>query len=298
MQPEIINIGPETINHNFPGFMNLYDATAIKISAVVTKNYSTSFSLATSLLEKHHRDAIYSIYGFVRLADEIVDTFHEYPREQLLSKVEADLKEALEQGICINPVLHSFQRTVKKYSIPFCYIRAFLDSMKADLQIQCYNTKQSAGEYIYGSAEVVGMMCLRVFTDGNEQRFDALKEPARKLGSAFQKVNFLRDLKNDTGLLHRSYFPELAQNTFTERTKKMLVAEIDSEFDEAFKGIQQLPEDARTAVLTAYYYYRMLLLKIKNTPAHKIMESRIRISNFKKLYLLMKAKVVCQLNLL
>ncbi len=298
MQFEQVNIRPQINNHHPVGFMDLYDNTSIKISAVVTKSYSTSFSLATSLLEKEHRDAIYSIYGFVRLADEIVDTFHDYPKERLLSKIESDLKESLEQGICINPVLHSFQRTVKKYDIPFRYIRAFLDSMKADLLIKNYDTKQSAHEYIYGSAEVVGLMCLRVFTDGDESRFNALKVPAQKLGSAFQKVNFLRDLKNDTGILDRVYFPELTHEKFTELTKKKIVAEIESEFDEALKGIQQLPSDAKIAVLTAYYYYRMLLLKIKKTPAEHIMESRIRISNFRKACLLIKAKVVCQFNLI
>ncbi len=288
---------PNEIHSRYPvGYMNLYDTTAVKISAVVTKSYSTSFSLATSLLEKEHRDAIYSVYGFVRLADEIVDTFHEYPKEQLLIKIESDLKESLEQGICINPVLHSFQRTVRKYNIPYSYIGAFLDSMKADLWVKSYNTAQRADKYIYGSAEVVGLMCLCIFTDGDEVRFKALKEPARKLGSAFQKVNFLRDLKNDTGILNRVYFPELTLEKFTELTKKKIVSEIESEFDEAYKGIQKLPKDAKVAVLTAYYYYRMLLLKIKNTPAEHIMESRIRISNLRKLSLLIKAKVVCQFN--
>ncbi|MFW6289568.1 MAG: phytoene/squalene synthase family protein [Mariniphaga sp.] len=290
---------PSAVNNRHPvDFLNLYDTTAIKISKVVTQSYSTSFSLATSLLKKQHRDAIYAIYGFVRLADEIVDSFHEYPKEHLLNKIEADLKESLEQGICINPVLHSFQMAVKKYNIPFSYIRAFLDSMKADLLVKSYSTKQLAGEYIYGSAEVVGLMCLRVFTDGNASHFDALKEPAKKLGSAFQKVNFLRDLKNDTGNLDRVYFPELTRDKFTELTKKKIVTEIESEFDEALKGIQKLPDDAKVAVLTAYYYYRILLLKIKNTPAENILESRIRISNLRKFYLLIKAKFVCQFNLI
>ncbi len=278
--------------------MNLYDSTAVKISRVVTKNYSTSFSLATSLLEKQHRDAIYSIYGFVRLADEIVDTFHEYPKEKLLQKIESDLKEALAQGICINPVLHSFQLTVNKYNIPYKYIQAFLDSMKADLMVKEYNTKRKANDYIYGSAEVVGLICLRVFTDGDEARFKELEKPAMKLGSAFQKVNFLRDLRNDIGDLGRIYFPEIVNGNLNEQNKKIIIEEIEAEFDEAFKGIQKLPQDVKVAVLTAYYYYRILILKIKNTPADKIMESRIRISNFKKIYLLMKAKVVCQLNLL
>jgi 15-cis-phytoene synthase len=194
--------------------------------------------------------------------------------------------------------LHSFQLTVNKYNIPYKYIQAFLDSMKADLRVKEYNTKQNAGEYIYGSAEVVGLICLRVFVDGDDARFKELKKPAMKLGSAFQKVNFLRDLKNDIGDLGRIYFPELVNGNLNEQNKKIIIAEIEAEFDEALKGIQKLPQDVKVAVLTAYYYYRILILKIKNTPADKIMESRIRISNFKKIYLLMKAKVVCQLNLL
>lgn len=277
---------------------NLYDSTSVEISKVVTKKYSTSFAMATGLLDKQQRDAIYSVYGFVRLADEIVDTFHDYPKEQLLRKIKQDLQESLELGICINPVLHSFQLTVRKYNIPFAYIRAFLDSMEADLIVKSYSTKQSAGEYIYGSAEVVGLMCLRIFTHGDEQSFNSLKEPARKLGSAFQKVNFLRDLKNDTGNLDRSYFPELNHEKLTDKNKQLLVSEIEAEFDEALKGIRKLPGNARVAVLTAYFYYRMLLMKIKGTPADKIMESRIRISNFRKIVLLLKAKVVCQFNLL
>jgi 15-cis-phytoene synthase len=276
--------------------MNLYDSTAIHISKVVTQSYSTSFSMATSLLDRQHRDAIYSIYGFVRLADEIVDTFHEYPKEQLLNKIETDLKESLENGICINPVLHSFQLMVKKYNVPYKYINAFLLSMKSDLMIKEYNTQPKADKYIYGSAEVVGLICLRVFTDGDEERFNELEKPAMKLGSAFQKVNFLRDLKNDTGILKRSYFPELTREKLNEQNKQKIISEIEMEFDEALKGIRKLPPDAKVAVLTAYYYYRELLIKIKNTPSDLIMESRIRISNFMKIYLLLKAKIVCQIN--
>jgi 15-cis-phytoene synthase len=276
--------------------MNLYDSTAIHISKVVTQSYSTSFSMATSLLDRQHRDAIYSIYGFVRLADEIVDTFHEYPKEQLLNKIETDLKESLENGICINPVLHSFQLMVKKYNVPYKYINAFLLSMKSDLMIKEYDTQPKADEYIYGSAEVVGLICLRVFTDGDEERFNELEKPAMKLGSAFQKVNFLRDLKNDTGILKRSYFPELTREKLNDQNKQKIIAEIEKEFDEALKGIRKLPPDAKVAVLTAYYYYRELLIKIKNTPSDLIMESRIRISNFMKIYLLLKAKIVCQIN--
>lgn len=273
------------------GFLNIYDLTSIEISKVITTSYSTSFSLATGLLKKQHRDAIYSIYGFVRLADEIVDTFQDYPKESLLNKIESDLKESLDQGICVNPVLHSFQKTVKKYNIPYSYISAFLDSMRADLNIKSYYTNQASGEYIYGSAEVVGLMCLKVFADGDDEQFMALKEPAKKLGSAFQKVNFLRDLKNDIDILGRIYFPELTGEKFTEQSKSKIIAEIEQEFEGAYGGIQQLPGNARRAVLTAYYYYKALLGKIKNIPAGQIRENRIRISNLKKFFLLIKAQL-------
>lgn len=277
--------------------MRLYDKTAIKISKVVTECYSTSFSMATSLLEKQHRDAIYSIYGFVRFADEIVDTFHDFPKRQLLEKFEADLKEALQQDISLNPILHSFQQTVKKYNIPIHNIEAFLSSMKSDLEKKTYDNKTEANDYIYGSADVVGLMCLRIFVDGNETRFKALEKPAMKLGSAFQKVNFIRDLKEDTQHLGRSYFPELNNHNFNEKNKAEIIADIESDFGAAFLGIKQLPQSAKIAVLAAYYYYRGLLEKIKNTPAEKVIGSRIRISDTKKLMLLFKAKTVCKFGL-
>ncbi len=273
---------------------------------MVTECYSTSFSMATGLLGKQHRDAIYSIYGFVRFADEIVDTFHDYPKKQLLEKFESDLKDALQQGISLNPILHSFQQTVKKYNIPFQNIDAFLTSMKCDLAKKNYNSKHEANEYIYGSADVVGLMCLRVFVDGNETRFKELEKPAMKLGSAFQKVNFIRDLKNDTQHLGRSYFPEVNNHNFNEKNKAEIIAEIEFDFDAAFLGIKQLPKTTKTAVLSAYYYYRDLLKKIyyyrdllkkiKNTPAEKVISSRIRISDTKKIMLLLKAKTACKLG--
>lgn len=278
--------------------MKLFDHTATKISKVVTTSYSTSFSMATGMLDKKHRDAVYAIYGFVRFADEIVDTFHEFNKKELLDKFENDLKDALAQGISMNPILHSFQNVVREYGIPYQYIDAFLTSMKYDLDKKNYENQLEADTYIYGSADVVGLMCLRVFTDGDETRFNELKKPAMKLGSAFQKVNFLRDLKNDTEDLGRIYFPNLVNGEFNEASKLIIIKDIEADFKEAFEGIKQLPKSTRVAVLSAYYYYLELLLKIKNIPAKEIMVSRVRISNFKKIVLLVKAKVLCKLNVI
>ena len=276
--------------------MQLYDITALKISKVVTTSYSTSFSMATEMLDKKHREAIYAIYGFVRFADEIVDTFHEFNKKELLDKFESDLKDAIEQGISLNPILHSFQIVVKEFDIPIQYVDAFLTSMKHDLNKKIYENKLEADTYIYGSADVVGLMCLRVFTDGNEARFNELKKPAMKLGSAFQKVNFLRDLKADTEELGRSYFPNLVNDEFNDETKSKIIEDIETDFKEAFQGIKQLPQSSRVAVLSAYYYYLELLLKIKNIPTKDIMVSRVRISDFRKISLLIKAKILCKLN--
>ncbi len=278
--------------------MNIYDNTATKISKVVTTSYSTSFSMATGMLDKKHRDAIYAIYGFVRFADEIVDSFHEFNKKELLDKFESDLKDAIELGISMNPILHSFQKTVREYGIPYEYIDAFLTSMKCDLNKKHYENKLETDTYVYGSADVVGLMCLRVFTDGDEAQFNKLKKPAMKLGSAFQKVNFLRDLKNDTEELGRIYFPGLVNGDFNEESKLKIIQEIESDFNEAFEGIKLLPKSTRIAVLSAYFYYLELLLQLKNVPAKEIMASRMRISNFRKISLLLKANVLCKLNLL
>ena len=277
--------------------MKLYNKTAFKTSEIVTTSYSTSFSYATGLLEKKQRKAIYSIYGFVRFADEIVDTFHKHNKQVLLEQFEIDLYKSIQEGISLNPVLHSFQKTVKKYRIPNEYIDAFLNSMKADLEKKNYFCKTETDEYIYGSADVVGLMCLRVFCNGNEKKFNRLKTPAMKLGSAFQKVNFLRDLKNDCHTLGRNYFPNTDISTFDETVKKQIVNEIKNDFDQAYPGIQQLPKNSRTAVLLAYLYYRGLLKKLENTPAEKIKKQRIRLSNFNKIILLFKAKTLSNLNM-
>lgn len=278
--------------------MNIYDQTSFKTSKIVTENYSTSFSYATRLLEKNRREAIYAIYGFVRFADEIVDTFHEWDKENLLDKFEEDLNQALKQGISLNPVLHSFQLVVRQYKIPGEYINAFLASMRSDLSKKEYKTKLEANTYIYGSADVVGLMCLRVFCDGDEELFQNLKHPAMKLGSAFQKVNFLRDIKNDVEHLGRTYFPRINGFGFNETTKKQIIEEIEQDFHEAYQGIKKLPNDSKLAVLLAYYYFRNLLRKLENTPANEILNRRIRISNARKIFIILKAKGICTLNLI
>jgi len=244
------------------------------------------------------RNAIYSIYGFVRFADEIVDTFHNFDKKYLLEKFESDYYDAVKQGISLNPILQSFQQTVKKYSISDEHIQAFLTSMKYDLVKNEYNDKAAADNYIYGSADVVGLMCLKVFCDGDDKLYHELEFSARKLGSAFQKVNFLRDLKNDIEILDRRYFPELQQKRFDEKNKLVVIKDIENDFSSAFIGIKKLPKRSKLAVLIAYYYYLSLLKKIKNTQADRILESRISVSNFKKMLLLLKAMFVYKLRLI
>lgn len=277
--------------------MKLYNETAFKTSRIVTTSYSTSFSIATSLLEKKQRNAIYAIYGFVRFADEIVDTFHDHNKKQLLEQFEKNLYESIEQRISLNPILHSFQKTVWDYNISHKYIDAFLTSMKFDLEKKIYSCKTETDEYIYGSADVVGLMCLRVFCNGSDTKFKELKRPAMRLGSAFQKVNFLRDLRNDYQELGRCYFPDIDISTFDERSKYQIVNEIKRDFKEAYAGIKKLPGNSRTAVLLAYLYYRVLLKKLEQTSAEKLLNKRIRISNFKKMMLLVKAKTLSNLNM-
>jgi len=277
--------------------MILYNQTATAVSTLITKKYSTSFFWATCMFQKEIKNAITSIYGFVRFADEIVDTFHNYDKSYLLDKFEDDYYESIKQGISLNPVIHSFQITVKKYNIPNEYVQAFLISMRADLMKNEYNTKSELDSYIYGSADVVGLMCLKVFCNGDDKNFHELELPAMKLGSAFQKVNFLRDLKTDMELLDRSYFPEIEKGNFNEAIKKQVIRHICEDFDIAYNGIKRLPKDSKLAVLLAFYYYKNLLQKIERIPAAKILESRIRISDAKKVLLLFKAIVVTKLNI-
>lgn len=277
--------------------VQLYDKVSFEISRLITREYSTSFSSAVGLLPGDLRKAIFSIYGFVRLADEIVDTFHDFDKPVLLEKFEKDYDEAVASGISLNPVLHAFQLTVKKYRIGDDLIRAFLKSMKSDLVKQEYLTDGELKEYIYGSADVVGLMCLRVFTRGDDRQYEELVAPAMRLGSAFQKVNFLRDLKSDTHQLGRSYFPQYDAATFSETVKKELVADIETDFEAALEGIRKLPGDAGPAVMVAFTYYRALTRKISRTPASVLINQRIRVPDGLKFLLLLRAIAFWKLGL-
>jgi len=261
---------------------NLFDEVSFKCSVLVTKSYSTSFSLAVKMLAPSIREAIYSIYGFVRFADEIVDSFHGFDKETLINDFENDYYKAQKNGISLNPILNSFQHTVKEYNINDDLIQSFLKSMKMDLIKSDYHSKQEYDEYIYGSADVVGLMCLKVFVKGDEQKFEELKEEAMRLGSAFQKVNFLRDLKDDNLVLNRNYFPGVDLNSFDEDSKAMIIKEIEEDFRVALQGIKKLPLEAKFGVYTAYVYYKKLLRKLESTPCHEIGNSRIRVSNYTK----------------
>ena len=276
----------------------LYDQVSYTCSKNVTKKYSTSFSLAVNMLSPKIRESIYSIYAFVRFADEIVDSFHDYEKEELLNEFEVDYYKAFEQNISLNPILNCFQLTVKKYNITDDLIQSFLKSMRADLQKETYETVEEYNEYIYGSADVVGLMCLKVFVNGDEEKYESLKESAMKLGSAFQKVNFLRDLKDDYELLHRSYFPGVNLKELSVEEKADIIADIESDFKEAFSGIKRLPLEAKFGVYTAYVYYRRLLKKLNSTPSKEILNTRIRVSNPMKISLLARSFVVYKLNLL
>lgn len=272
--------------------IKLYDKVSFLISKQITNQYSTSFSLATRMFDKEEREAIYNIYGFVRVADEIVDTFHEYDKEELLLKFEKDFYESIKSGVSTNPILHSFQFTVRKYEIPQDLIAAFLSSMKNDLTCKDYSNKDEINKYIYGSAEVVGLMCLKVFCKSDNTLFNDLIEPAKKLGSAFQKVNFLRDIKFDNESLGRNYFNSKGVDEFSEGLKLKEVHEVESEFRDALYGIKKLPGRSKLAVMVAYYYYLGLLNKIKRTPSDQLISKRVRLSNLKKLLLLIKASAL------
>lgn len=275
----------------------IFDEVSFKCSKLVTKNYSTSFSLAVYMLSPSIRDAIYSIYGFVRFADEIVDSFHGYDKENLINDFEKEYYKAYESGISLNPILNSFQQTVKQYNISDNLIQAFMKSMKLDLIKSDYQTQAEYEEYIYGSADVVGLMCLKVFVAGKEHKYDALKAEAMRLGSAFQKVNFLRDLKEDNLVLNRNYFPGVDLKTFDEKTKRVIIKEIEEDFNIAYQGITKLPIEAKFGVYTAFVYYKKLLKKLKNTPYHEIGNARIRVSNYAKAGLLAQSFLTYKLRL-
>ncbi|WP_410005799.1 phytoene/squalene synthase family protein [Aequorivita nionensis] len=275
----------------------LFDILSESCSKKVTKTYSTSFSLATRMLGPAIRQDIYNIYGFVRFADEIVDSFHDYKKEILFNRFENSLDEALTDRISLNPILNSFQKTVYKYNIDKELINAFMDSMRLDLTKSTYYTAQEFNDYIYGSADVVGLMCLKVFVKGDAEKYEQLKEPAMNLGSAFQKVNFLRDLKEDFENLSRTYFPNTNLDALDEVSKAKIIEEIEVNFNLGYQGILQLPHDSKLGVFVAYRYYRRLLKKLQQTPATEIKNARIRVPNIEKIGLLTRSYVKYQLNL-
>jgi phytoene/squalene synthetase len=277
---------------------SLFDTVSQKVSKQVTHSYSTSFSLATKLLAGSIRQDIYNIYGFVRLADEIVDSFIEYPQAALFDDFEKQLHDALHKRISLNPVLNAFQETYHKYDLDIKSVEAFMASMRADLSKKIYKDSEEYQKYIYGSADVVGLMCLKVFVKGDQTFYNQLKDKAEKLGSAFQKVNFLRDLKADHELLNRSYFPNVNLENMDEMTKEKLILEIEDDFREAYQGILQLPVEARLGVYTAYVYYQSLLRKLKRTPSHQIKTRRIRVPNYEKIGLLAQSYMRYRLNIL
>ncbi|MFB9057973.1 phytoene/squalene synthase family protein [Mariniflexile ostreae] len=276
----------------------LFDTVSFNCSKIVTKSYSTSFSLATKMLYKSIRQDIYNIYGFVRFADEIVDSFHDYDKEMLFNNFSKDLEDAITHKISLNPILNAFQHTFHNHSIDKNLVDAFMLSMQLDLHKTTYLTQEDFKKYIYGSADVVGLMCLKVFVKGDDLKYDELKDTAMALGSAFQKVNFLRDLKADVEGLNRSYFPNIDLINLDETSKKLIINDIEEDFKKGLSGIKKLPIEAKFGVFMAYRYYSQLLKKLKKTPALHIKNTRIRVSNPKKIELLMRSYVKYQLNLM
>lgn len=276
----------------------LFDTVSYNSSKLVTKTYSTSFSLATKMLYNTIRGDIYNIYGFVRFADEIVDSFHDYNKEELFNKFSDDLEHALKNRISLNPILNSFQYTFHKYNIDKPLVNAFMKSMRLDLHKTKYLTEEEYKAYIYGSADVVGLMCLKVFVKGDRTKYNELKDTAMALGSAFQKVNFLRDLKVDFEGLDRTYFPNTDLKNLDESSKKEIIDDIEKDFEKGLSGIKKLPIEAKFGVFMAYRYYSQLLKKLKKTPSLKIKDSRIRVSNPKKIELLARSYIKYQLNLM
>jgi phytoene/squalene synthetase len=277
--------------------MNLYDETCFECSKLITNKYSTSFSLGIKAFDISFRYPIYAIYGFVRYADEIVDTFHDHDKLQLISNFRTETFEAIKNKISLNPVIHSFQQIVNKYAIDHELIDAFLRSMEMDLDKKAY-CDDSYKVYIYGSAEVIGLMCLRVFTNNDDNLYQALLPQARSLGAAFQKVNFLRDVKADYEDRGRVYFPGVDFNNFTEQDKRQIEADIKADFTDALKGIKRLPQGTRLGVYIAYVYYLQLFKKIGYTPANIILQKRIRISDTRKMALYVKAVLQQKLNVI
>ena len=277
---------------------SIFDDISNDCSKIVTKTYSTSFSLATKMLSKSIRQHIYNIYGFVRFADEIVDSFHDYDKELLFKDFSSDLEKCIENKIHLNPILNSFQATYHKFNIDKGLVDSFMSSMEKDLHKKKYMSNQEYEDYIYGSADVVGLMCLKVFVNGDTKKYEELKSFAMRLGSAFQKVNFLRDLKDDFEVLNRTYFPNTDLNQLDEESKIKIIDEIEGDFKEGLNGIKMLPIEAKFGVFMAYRYYSQLLKKLKKTPALDIKNTRIRVPNYKKIELLTRSYVKYQLNLL
>ena len=275
----------------------IFDSVSIRCSRLTTQAYSTSFSIGIFCLEKELRDPVYSVYGFVRFADEIVDSFHQYNKRHLLDEFRHDAWRAIEEKISLNPILNSFQHVVNRFSIDHILIDQFLKSMEMDLEQQQYD-ENGFREYILGSAEAVGLMCLKIFTHEKPELYDSLKPYAMSLGAAFQKVNFLRDLKADFVGLGRVYFPGLNLVQFDEETKKAIEHSISEDFSHAFKGLKQLPRGSRFGVYVAYVYYLALFRKIKNTPSQRVLQARIRIPKSEKATLLAYSFVKHQLNLI
>ncbi|MEP6594565.1 MAG: phytoene/squalene synthase family protein [Ginsengibacter sp.] len=273
----------------------LFDSLSVKISKMTTRTYSTSFSLGIYFLNQRLRDAVYSIYGFVRVADEIVDSFEGYDKKYLLSKFREDTYEAIQSRISVNPILNSFQQAVHQYEISIQLIETFLQSMQMDLEKVNY-TSEKYQQYILGSAEVVGLMCLQVFTENDKKMYQELKPYAMKLGAAFQKVNFLRDMKDDYHILGRTYFPNVDMMRFTGDVKKQIEMEIEQDFRIALSGIKKLPGSSKGGVYLAYVYYRSLFNKIKKLPAQRILTERIRINNRKKIILMLNSLLQNKMN--
>ncbi len=282
----------EMIDH-----MDLYRDTCFRCSKIITQRYSTSFTLGIKTLHKRYHMPIYGIYGYVRAADEIVDTFHDYDKRELFSRFRAETYLAIEEGISINPVLQAFQSVVRGYDIEMELINAFLDSMEMDLEHKNYDP-DLYDQYIYGSAEVVGLMCLRVFCEGDKEKYKKLQAPAKSLGSAFQKVNFLRDMQSDFHDRGRVYFPGVDFGDFNEDTKARIEEDIRKDFELAYQGIVRLPEGARRGVYLAYVYYKRLFEKICKVPVTRIMHERIRVPNNQKIALLVKSIFQHELNFL
>ena len=277
--------------------MELYNKVCRECSSLITHRYSTSFSLCIRCFDRRFRAPICAVYGFVRFADEIVDTFHSFPKQELLEQFRKDTYQAIAQGVSLNPVLHAFQETVNKYQIDQKLIDAFLDSMEMDLHFHNYEDSLYK-KYIYGSAEVVGLMCLRVFCEGNQSLYDQLKSPAQSLGSAFQKINFLRDMQSDYNERGRVYFPGVDFSRFSIQDKQYIESDIKKDFDDAYKGILQLPQGARFGVYLAYVYYINLFNKIKSAPVEQVVTERIRVRDSRKLVLLFSTALRNAFNLL